>query len=58
MDNHVADKLKDFLNSCLDNVSLPENIGKIQIVSLNFGDTAPEIEITNLTDPCPGIDCR
>ncbi|KAJ3478113.1 hypothetical protein NLI96_g9991 [Meripilus lineatus] len=50
LDSSLASSLVDALNRQLANTSRPSFIGPVEVSSLDFGSTAPEVELVDLRD--------
>ena len=54
LDSEVAKKVQDALNSHFRSATnKPSFIGDIEITDFSFGTVAPQVEITDITDPFP-----
>lgn len=53
LDSELATHVKDFLNKHFQRITKPSFIGDIEITAFEWGNEAPQIEITNITDPFP-----
>ena len=50
LDSSLASSLIDALNRQLANTNRPSFIGPVEITSLDFGTTAPDVELVDLRD--------
>jgi len=50
LDASLADHVVDLLNRQLDSVERPSFIGPVQVVALDFGSNAPDVELIDLRD--------
>ncbi|KAF5373536.1 hypothetical protein D9758_000907 [Tetrapyrgos nigripes] len=50
LDSSLSDKLVDILNRQLSQTSRPSFIGPVEVISLNFGSTSPDVELVDLRD--------
>lgn len=53
LDDTLAGHVQQFLNKHFQSITKPSFIGDIQVTAFNWGNEAPQIEITNITEPFP-----
>lgn len=53
LDSELAGHVQQFLNKHFHAITKPSFIGDIEVTSFQWGNEAPHIEITNITDPFP-----
>lgn len=53
LDGELAGHVKNFLNKHFQSITKPSFIGDVEITAFEWGKEAPQIEITNITDPFP-----
>ncbi|RCI01779.1 Mitochondrial distribution and morphology protein 12 [Rhizopus stolonifer] len=53
LNSELAGHVQQFLNKHFQNIAKPSFIGDIEVTSFQWGNEAPQIEITSITDPFP-----
>lgn len=53
LDSELAGYAQQFLNKHFQTITKPSFIGDVQVTDFQWGTEAPQIEITNITDPFP-----
>jgi distribution and morphology protein 12 len=53
LDSELAGHVQQFLNKHFQAITKPSFIGDIEVTNFQWGNEAPHIEITNITDPFP-----
>ena len=53
LDSELAGHVQQFLNKHFQAITKPSFIGDIQVKDFQWGNEAPQIEITNITEPFP-----
>ncbi|KAI8352884.1 hypothetical protein BD560DRAFT_336892 [Blakeslea trispora] len=53
LNNELASHVQEFLNTHFQKITKPSFIGDLAVTDFRWGNEAPHIEITNITDPFP-----